>query len=487
MATRFAVPMACVLAGCATSPQAPKKIQKTPGTVDCVTLIESVDKSVAGVGRRWPSAHPIPGYPGLRSDRFLAAIGESAVEPATAGVWLDALRDLDRHARQLELPRLPASDRARLKPPGASLASAVESCAERLKAALATDQDSLSHLVEAARVPDDYSTVARTLGLYPLTMIPVAEGVRRLHNRTRDRFAHPSGDPGVGARWVRYGLSEPPPDAQLAVSNRFDVLGRPSLSKAHLQALFTQHAPIWEIADGGDYDRPGEPFWQGPAVPGLRTGDVVIYTYPSWALWHQQVLLQLNYVIWFSERPSAGPLDILAGPLDGLLWRVTLLPDGRPLVYDSIHPCGCYHMLFPKPGLQLTASALEQPEPPLIAAPAPSWQPSTRVVLKIATRTHYLSGVHRDSAGWDQSYRLQAYDVLDQTPDGDGLPVGLFAPDGLVPGTVRPERFVLWPMGIASAGAMRARGRQPVAFIGRRHFDDPFLFQNMFRLPSADP
>jgi len=26
---------------------------------------------------------------------------------------------------------------------------------------------------------------------------------------------------------------------------------------------------------------------------------------------------------------------------------VTFAPDGEPLVYDSIHPCGCYHLFFP--------------------------------------------------------------------------------------------------------------------------------------------
>jgi hypothetical protein len=31
-------------------------------------------------------------------------------------------------------------------------------------------------------------------------------------------------------------------------------------------------------------------------------------------------------------------------------------------------------------------------------------------------------------------------------------------------------------MGVASAGAMRQWGGHATAFIGRRHFDDPFLF-----------
>jgi hypothetical protein len=61
------------------------------------------------------------------------------------------------------------------------------------------------------------------------------------------------------------------------------------------------------------------------------------------------LLLQLVYTLSFPERPARGVVDFLAGRLDGVTWRVTLAPDGEPLVYDSIHPCGCYHVFFPTP------------------------------------------------------------------------------------------------------------------------------------------
>ena len=57
-----------------------------------------------------------------------------------------------------------------------------------------------------------------------------------------------------------------------------------------------------------------------------------------------------------------------------------------------------------------------------------------------------------------------------------------FGPDGLIAGTERSERFFFWPMGIASAGAMRQWGRQPTAFVGRRHFDDADLLEKRFEL-----
>ena len=44
----------------------------------------------------------------------------------------------------------------------------------------------------------------------------------------------------------------------------------------------------------------------------------------------------------------------------------------------------------------------------------------------------------------------------------------------------RLERAFFWPMGIASAGQMRQWGRHATAFVGRRHFDDPGLFDHYF-------
>ena len=58
---------------------------------------------------------------------------------------------------------------------------------------------------------------------------------------------------------------------------------------------------------------------------------------------------------------------------------------------------------------------------------------------------------------------------------------------GLVPGSERGERWLFWPMGIASAGQMRQWGRHATAFVGRRHFDDPGLLDLYFepRPPRA--
>ncbi len=54
--------------------------------------------------------------------------------------------------------------------------------------------------------------------------------------------------------------------------------------------------------------------------------------------------------------------------------------------------------------------------------------------------------------------------------------------DGIVPGSERGERWLFWPMGVPEPGAMRQWGRHATAFVGRRHFDDPWLFERYFAL-----
>jgi len=56
----------------------------------------------------------------------------------------------------------------------------------------------------------------------------------------------------------------------------------------------------------------------------------------------------------------------------------------------------------------------------------------------------------------------------------------LYGPDGVVAGTERAERWLIWPMGVPAPGAMRQWGHHATAFIGRRHFDDPDLLTRLF-------
>ena len=65
----------------------------------------------------------------------------------------------------------------------------------------------------------------------------------------------------------------------------------------------------------------------------------------------------------------------------------------------------------------------------------------------------------------------------------NGQARSMFDDKGIVPGTSRKERMLLWPMGVKDAGAMRQWGHHATAFIGRRHFDDADLLERYFEFP----
>ena len=80
-------------------------------------------------------------------------------------------------------------------------------------------------------------------------------------------------------------------------------------------------------------------------------------------------------------------------------------------------------------------------------------------------------------------YRLVELDELRRLPHPAGRR-SLYGSDGLVPGSQRLERWILWPSGVVSPGAMRQWGRHASAFVGEAHFDDPDLLGRYFHTPK---
>ena len=122
-------------------------------------------------------------------------------------------------------------------------------------------------------------------------------------------------------------------------------------------------------------------------------------------------------------------------------------------------------------------------------APLPGLSPGQRLVVHISSGSHAVMGLGTTfgaPAAGEARYALMAEDQLRSLPvsrDGSASR-SLYGPDGLVAGTQRGERWFFWPMGIASAGAMRQWGHHATAFVGRRHFDDVDLLHDRF-VPTA--
>jgi hypothetical protein len=476
----LALSAAALLAGCATvdpaDPYAAEPIARHLERDDdvgyCARLFADIDRRVDALVVRDAEAPRIAGFPYLRVDRLSAELApRAAVDGPPRKAWLARLAALDDAGRTAELANaaLPPDDLAR--------------CRVLLGTA---DASSFDTLKSRARVPDAYNAGARALGLYPLTRLPVAAGVARWQDDTRTAFAVPLEQLPVRGPLTRFGVRTAWPVPDVTLPGAADALGLPVLSRFDRTVLLVRHAPLLEIGVQAAHDRPGEMGLDRAGLPTVDPALPVGYTRVTYALFENGARIQLVYTFWFSERPARDALDPLAGRIDGLVWRVTLDRDGVPLVYDTIHPCGCYHLFFPTERVVARPSAGSLEEgmftPQAVRAP----KRDEVVVLRVESGTHYLQRVSVEPRA-EPALRYQLDDDrrLATLPRADGGTRSAYGVDGLMPGTERSERYFLWPMGVESAGQMRQWGHHATAFVGRRHFDDPHLLASYFTLRPA--
>lgn len=495
-------PLACVatylLAACASvDPYAHAPIaghlQRADAVGECARLLQRIDVAVDGAGVRDALAPRVDGFPYLRIDRFTAALAANAAADAGERAWRGRMLALGRESRAVELANA-----------GPALAESKDAAAlDDCRARLAEADRAAAGLRGAANVADDYSTLARVLGLYALTKLAFAAGIEHWHDERRTLAALPlAGLPRLGTA-VTYRPRPPASLAEDGVTHTAapDELGVPRLSAAQTEALLVKFAPLLQVDTADGNDRLGQLAW-GDAGQRLvvDTTRPVAYVRVAHTRFAGRIVPQLVYTFWFPARPAQGSFDLLSGHLDGLVWRITLGPDLEPLVFDTIHPCGCFHLFYPTARVRARPGPVpgESPGDESMFAPqavdAP--RPGERQVLHLAARTHYVRRVADapDAAGSGAvEYTLRDENELRTLPwPNEAAAHGsrsAYGPDALVAGSDRTERFFFWPMGIASAGQMRQWGHHATAFVGRRHFDDPELFDRYFEIVGrgADP
>ncbi len=492
------------LAGCASLTGSDTPVWQAAGPEDaaCARWMDELDRAVAAAGVRDAQEVPVRGFPSLRASRLSDAYrSEAAHHPAAMADWVGLLQRQGMAGRRVELANLPDEAlTALMDTPHAEMARAqagqrLAECGDRLLAAVQASSAWQARLLASDPVPDAYRTAARWLGVYPLSRIPFSWGVQRWQDQTRAVFAREASRPQTEAPFRRYApaiTGEPPADAtlsQVLASVPRDALGMPALDAKLGTALLDRHAPVLEIRHLAEHDRPGRVVWGADGQPAVQTDEPVVYRRLAFTRLGGETLVQLVYLVWFSERPRTGPLDLLGGRLDGVIWRVTLDGQGQPLLYDSIHACGCYHLFFPDPQLR------EKPSPESgiewVFSPAPLVRPGPgeRVVLRLDAATHYLMSVGVSPEPGGTAYTFADEDALRSLPWPAGGPQArrsLYGEDGIVAGTQRGERWLFWPMGVPDPGAQRQWAHHATAFVGRRHFDDPFLIEQRFER-IADP
>jgi hypothetical protein len=490
-----ALALAVFMVGCASLPP-PSESAGADLETRCEEWLAAFDRIVAEAGTGDAESARVPGFPYLRTDRFLAS---HRLELPDDGLpaWTGAMMRLDREARAVERRNLEPAERERLRAAAlraglmdADAAVHVEGCGKVLRARDLEDPAARQRLREAAAVPDDYQTWKRIAGLYGLTRVPFALGVRGYERGVLETFAQPADALPVRGRIVSYAPAARQGAERVDAGLAAQTAARVSRAGAAFEApdpwdvaqLLALHAPVLEVDEALPEDRVGAVRLGAEGAAFVDTGHAVVYGRVAFTRFGGRVLPQVVYTAWFPGRPKTSAWDVLGGDWDALVWRATLDEAGRPLVFDTMHACGCYHMFFPTPRVAERPLPGTLDEWALVPQRLPAPAPGERVRLRIASGTHYLVRVHAGDAPAVRPYGIAPEAALRSLAGADGAARSLYGPDGIVPGSERGERYLFWPMGIREPGAMRQWGRHATAFVGRRHFDDAHLLDRYFIL-----
>lgn len=471
----------------------------------CEGFYQNFDKTVGRTGRRDASVFPVTGLPFLRTTRFLEAIGyfvndQAAWEQLVNLKFQEGMAAIYKEANNLSHADLEALmerwRREDRQPPTAmtlaeEAAGLANACAEepmrRLKAIPRFQWLPRHH----GTIPPLYHIERKVLGVYPLWALPIGAAITRYKRQVTRSYRTPLTELAPMGELRRFA----PPRASALPPNRKKTgeilegasnnpLGIPWMEKERLAELAALFAPVLEQDVTGDYDIPGTVVWDGDRIAVDVTAPAVYY-YGTYALLRGRAVLQLNYVTWYTERPTRSAVDIGAGRIHGITIRTTLTPEGEPVMVDVIHNCGCYHFFYPAPAVFPSPRTGLFREDAFVPQWLPNLEPSSRLTLRIASKNHLVERIRGEDDGKNSKtpYRLIPYEQLESLPRKFGERESAFDPAGLVKGeTERLERFLLFAVGIPEIGSMRQRGNHGTALVGERLFDDPRLFEKFFFL-----
>ena len=479
-----------LLSGCAPShfKQAPLSFEKPE---QCREFLNRLDEVVKEAGVRDASSVSIPGFPYLRTDRFLASLKKNLKDDREKKEWVRWMQQLDLLSRKKEISNLP--DKAILslefedgrKADREWLYAQVKSCSSKL---LSHDQarlDFYATLYPHVHVPSEYSCFRRTIGLYPLIALPVALVTEGSIKKIIKRFDTDLKDlpldghlrafvPEKGELLSEYEVRE------IIETSKRNPLGVPLLDSSQDERLVWSFAPVFIQDVAASYDRLGQVIWKGDRVD-IDPEKPTVYYYISHAFLKGEPILQISYVIWYSERAGKRPPGIEKGHLDGLTVRVSLDGRGSVFMVDVVSDCGCYHFFSPDRGRVDHAVSRPLRFEPFVAQWLPAIPFGERLGIRINSGWHQVQRLISVGDLSDSTpYAMVSYDVLEALPHEDGRTESIFNSKGIAKGSERVERFILFSMGVPSVGSMRQRGHHAIELIGKDHFDNPYLFGENF-------
>lgn len=436
----------------------------------CREKFHQADARIEKAGGRLAAYQQVPGFPYLRSDRVLASFANQVDDPAVFNDWTLALRDNDSYSREIEMLNLAVPEQQRVEQ-----LEELRLCAVWLSNFELEDPATLRRAAAASQIPEERGPAA----LSPSAAAALDAETTRRQSQLRTEYERGADTKSAGTPLVLWQVDKTQPDdgAPSDFSKQpHDGMGRVGMTSDMWRALAEKFAPRWLIETAGADDAIGAPAWRDDTVV-IDPQRPYVYFTPTYARVEGRTLIQISYFVWFNERRAFGGNDPDAGHLDGLIWRVTLDQDGKPLLYDSIRMSGFDQMWLVPSSFTLKKQAGSQ-DPLLIENVEPQQQPTVR----LRSGTHMLGRAEAadGAAATVKGYELHSYDELLTLPDGGGRTRSLFDAGGIVPGTDRPVNAIYKLSRIPHAGALRQWGRHPTSLAARHYFDDPFLIDQLF-------
>jgi hypothetical protein len=486
----FLLPFFLLLFGCASflSQRIPQALERP---APCQEFFDRLNEKVEEAGVRDASVFPIPGFPYLRTNRFLLALKEKLRDDKEKNTWFRWMQQLDLQSRRKEIDNLPddsvlsLASKEKGLPDRAGLFAGMDSCSSELLNHDQTRSDFYSTLEPFVDVSDEYSCLMRIVGLYPIIALPVAVVTENSREKIRRRFNADLKTLPVDGRLTSFvperslDLGEKEIQEIIEASQK-NPLKVPLPDKEREKILVEAFAPVFVQDVAASYDRLGRVVWKNERLE-IDPEAPTVYYYISHAFLKEEPILQINYVIWYSERAGEKSPWIELGRLDGLTARVSLDARGKPFMVDVVNDCGCYH--FFAPDQERVERILSKPLQ--FDAFVTQWLPDVssrdRLGIRINSGWHQVQRlISMKDVSNSVPYKLVPYDGLEILPREDGRTESIFDPKGIAKGSQRVERFILFSMGIPSIGSMRQRGHHAIELIGRVHFDDPYLFDKNF-------
>lgn len=481
-----------VLSGCAGLGK--RKLHDVPiGSQADWSFLVALDHLVEQHGIRDAGRFSVPGFPYLRTDRFLESMQSRLATPEMQRHWIARMQQADLSSRRREIGNLPAtalealSDWVETAPELETVyARSVQASNQLLEADLLLE--GYYERVKAANaVPDEYSTAMRVFLLYPIAAIPVSMATTKAYGKYRKWHLTPPEDLELTGIWKRFAplkeyqfFNRKALDRLFTMAER-DAFDLPEWDLEEEALLAEMFAPILTQDVAEDYDRLGAVTWrQGRVV--IDYDRPVVYYYVSHTFLEGEPVVQMNYSLWYTERAGENAPAIERGPLDGLTVRLTFDRNGAVVMADVMNNCGCYHFFIPDKARVAEVIVKENQLEPLVPAWLPDGVPEKRIDLRVNSGWHQVQHVGVESADNDSSifYSLVPYAALESLESDNGTRASAFTPQGIMKDSRRIEPYIFFSMGIPKIGYMRQRGHHAIKMVGRDHFTNPHLFDDNF-------